>query len=41
LDAFAGTPGHSSVTTTGVYSKIADKIAENLVECLEELMGFS
>jgi hypothetical protein len=24
-----------------VYSKIADKIAENLVECLEELMGFS
>jgi hypothetical protein len=33
--------GHTSVTTTGVYAKIVDKIAENPARYLEELMGHS
>jgi site-specific recombinase XerD len=41
LDAIAGMLGHASVTTTGVYAKIVDKIAENPARYLEELMGFS
>jgi site-specific recombinase XerD len=41
LDAIAGMLGHASVTTTGVYAKIVDKIAENPARYLEELMGLS
>jgi integrase/recombinase XerC len=41
LDAIAAMLGHASVTTTGVYAKIVDKIAENPARYLEELMGFS
>ena len=41
LDAIAGMLGHASVTTTGVYAKIVDKIAENPAWYLEELMGLS
>jgi integrase/recombinase XerC/integrase/recombinase XerD len=41
LDAIAGMLGHTSVTTTGVYAKIVDKIAENPARYLEELMGLS
>ena len=41
LDAIAGMLGHTSVTTTGVYAKIVDKIAENPVRYLEELRGLS
>jgi len=33
--------GHTSVTTTDVYTKIVDKIAENPPRYLEELMGLS
>jgi hypothetical protein len=33
--------GHASVTTTGVYAKIVDKIAENPSMYLEGLMGLS
>jgi hypothetical protein len=29
LEAIAGMLGHTSVTTTGVYAKVVDKIAEN------------
>jgi len=41
LDAIAGMLGHASVTTTGIYARIVDKIAENPARYLEELMGFS
>jgi len=41
LDAIAGMLGHTSVTTTGVYAKIVDKIAENPARYLEKLMGLS
>lgn len=41
LDAIAGMLGHTSVTTTGVYAKTGDKIAENPARYLEELIGFS
>jgi site-specific recombinase XerD len=41
LDAIAWMLGHTSVTTTGVYAKIVDKIAENPTRYLEELMGLS
>jgi site-specific recombinase XerD len=41
LDAIAGVLGHASVTTTGIYARIIDKIAENPARFLEELMGFS
>jgi len=33
--------GHASVTTTGLYAKIVDKIAETPARYLEELMGLS
>jgi len=33
--------GHASVTTTGVYAKIVDKIAENPARYLEELLGLT
>lgn len=39
LDAVAGMLGHTSATTTGMYARIVDKIAENPARCLEELMG--
>jgi len=41
LDAIAGMLGHASVTTTGIYARIVDKIAENPARYLEELMGLS
>ena len=41
LDAIAGMLCHTSITTTGVYAKIVDKIAENPARYLEELMGLS
>jgi hypothetical protein len=40
-DANAGMLGHASVTTTSIYARIVDKIAENPAPNLEELMGFS
>ena len=33
--------GHTSVTTTGAYARIVNKIAENPARYLEELMGLS
>jgi integrase len=41
LGAIAGLLGHASVTTTGIYARIVDKIAENLARYLEELMRLS
>jgi site-specific recombinase XerD len=41
LDAIAGMLGHASVTTTGIYARIVDKIAENPARYLEGLMGLS
>lgn len=41
LDAIAGMLGHTNVTTTTIYSRIVDRIAENPARYLEELMGFS
>jgi integrase len=41
LDAIAGMLGHASVTTTGVYAKTVDKIAENPARYLEEMMGLT
>ncbi len=41
LDAIAGMLGHASVTTTSIYARIVDRIAENPARYLEELMGFS
>jgi site-specific recombinase XerD len=40
LDAIAGMLGHASVTTTSIYARIVDRIAENPARYLEELMGF-
>jgi hypothetical protein len=33
--------GHTSTTTTGVYAKIVNRIAENPARYLEKLMGLS
>jgi hypothetical protein len=41
LDAIAGMLGHSSVTTTGIHARIADKIAENPARYLGEILGLS
>jgi site-specific recombinase XerD len=41
LEAIAGMLGHTSVTTTGAYAKIVDKIAKNPARYLGELMGLS
>ena len=38
-DAIAGMLGHANVTTTTVYAKIVDRIAENPARYLEEMMG--
>jgi site-specific recombinase XerD len=39
LDAIAGMLGHASVTTTSIYARIVDRIAENPARYLEELIG--
>ncbi|MGD8598470.1 MAG: tyrosine-type recombinase/integrase, partial [Anaerolineae bacterium] len=41
LDAIAGMLGHASVTTTSIYARIVDRIAENPARYLEELIGLS
>ena len=40
-DAIARMQSQASGSTTGLYTRIADKIAENPARYLEELMGLS
>jgi site-specific recombinase XerD len=39
LDAIAGMLGHASTTTTGIYARIVDRMAENPARYLEAMMG--
>ena len=40
MGAIAGMLGDTSVTTTSIYARFVNKIAEDPARCLEELMRF-
>ncbi|MBN1139142.1 MAG: tyrosine-type recombinase/integrase [Anaerolineae bacterium] len=39
LDAIAGMLGHTSITTTSIYARLVDRMAENPARYLEAMMG--